>query len=209
MSTKSLVIAAAVLIAISLIGSLGVSYGVTEIAGPQGELGPQGPPGPAGPAGPAGPQGPPGTAATPTSDDAQPRPRVDEIVIPVECCGTPLPGPYSYVSAASSTAGGDWTPALVTLDPAVYGESPSFRLEVIAPDATADSCFRLAAVAGAAPVAVAASEFCLNPGPPGYERSDPFSLNSGEQVYTLQGRCAGSAQCGGLWAAKLIVEWTE
>jgi hypothetical protein len=128
---------------------------------------------------------------------------VDEIVIPVECCGTPLPGAYRSVDAATES-----DPALIAVDPANYGESPSFRLEVIAPDATADSCFRLAAV-DAAPTAVAGSEFCLDPGPPGYGRSDPFSIKSGERIYTLQGRCAASAQCGGLWAAKLIVEWTE
>ncbi len=98
---------------------------------------------------------------------------------------------------------------LFALDPADYPASADYRLEaVMRVSSNSTQCVRLLSRTAAAPVA--GSDACFATGPSSGHvrvRSLPFSLPSGETEYTLEAKFDGSR--GEVFAARIIVEWTE
>ncbi len=143
---------------------------------------------------------------------------------PSSQCATPTPTPpperredqitiFTITSASLAASGGAGfqnlsSGILFALDAADYPASAVYRLEAVMnlPPAFT-GCVRLFSKTATAPIAE--SDACFTTGSADERvrvRSFPFSLPSGEHEYTLQ---ATSGSANAVFAARIIVEWTE
>ena len=145
------------------------------------------------------------TPAPPTPTPAPPQQREDQVTI------------YSRGDAAGANTGSAEferiSPNEIALDSAEYPSPSTFSLEVVVDSGVeSTNCIRLYDLTLNEPVS--GSDLCATRGlvPAGVSarlRSDPFSLQAGDHAYTLQGMKLAGGSPLVVFAARIIVEWTE